>query len=249
MIVSYEAEKLNCPTPRLGVAVSYWLGELALDGAEDFRANLEAAYDQISVESERGELGGGLYTLFVEVGALVSLPYVVQLILDGIAFDLIKLGADRLILRPLLAAQKKLKDRNRADRESGDFAYLRISFSDSEVVLDADSRVNQSIAESLGSVLLLIAQNYQHLSLRDGRTPIQIYIPLIEDTGHDRHSRFRAVLEVDEDMPVGSSVFFEYWGLRYGEGERRVYDVRRSLLIDEPFLYRREYWQQCGLLD
>jgi hypothetical protein len=117
------------------------------------------------------------------------------------------------------------------------------------VVLDADSRVNQSIAESLGSVLLLIAQNYQHLSLRDGRTPIQIYIPLIEDTGHDRHSRFRAVLEVDEDMPVGSSVFFEYWGLRYGEGERRVYDVRRSLLIDEPFLYRREYWQQCGLLD
>ena len=249
MIFSDEAERPSHPTPKPGVAVSYWFGELALDGEEDFRADLKAAYDEVSVESGRGDLGGGLYTLFVEIGALVTLPHVVQLILDGIAFDLAKLGAERLILHPLLAAQRKLKERNRADRESGDFAYLRIKFIDSEVVLDADSRIDQSIAESLGNVLLLIAQNYQHLSLADGRTPIQVYIPLIEDKGRDRRSRFRAVLEVDEDMPIGSSVFFEYWGLRYGEEERRVYDVRRSLLLDEPFLYRREYWRQRGLLD
>jgi hypothetical protein len=248
MIYSDQTDKSSLLDPRPGVAVSYWLGELELNGAEDFRSDLEAAYAEVSVESARGGLGGGLYTLFVEICAAVTLPYVVQLILNGIAFDLIKLGTEKLILRPLLTAQRKLKERNRSNRDAGEFAYLRIMFSDSNVIVDADSRVNQSISESIGKVLLLIAQNYEHLSLADGRTPVEIYIPVIEDTGPERRSRFRAVLEVDEDMPVGDTVFFEYWGLSYSNGERRVYDVQRRLLLDELFLYRHEYWQQRGLL-
>jgi len=248
MIYSDQTGKPSLLEPRPGVTVSYWLGELPLNGAEDFRGDLEAAYAEVSVESARGGLGGGLYTLFVEIGAVVTLAHVVQLILDGIAFDLIKLGTEKLILRPLLTAQRKLKGRNRSDRDAGEFAYLRIRFSDSNVIVDADSRVNQSISESLGKVLLLIAQNYEHLSLADGRTPVEIYTPVIEDTGPERRSRFRAVLEVDEDMPVSDAVFFEYWGLSYSNGERRVYDVQRRLLLDELFLYRREYWQQRGLL-
>lgn len=230
-----------------GLAVSYWLGETRLIGDEDFRSDLEAAYGHVSVESENGGLGGGLYTLFVDIGGPIAIGYLVHLILDGVAFDLIKLGSEKLILRPLLAAQKKLKKVNERDT-AGDFAYLRIRLSDSAIVVDADSRVGQSISEALGEVLLLIARNYEHLKIASAGSPVEIYTPVIEDTGADRQSRFRAVLEVDEDMPVSRTVFFEYWGLRYSKGERRVFDVQRKLLLDETFLYRREYWRERGLL-
>ena len=75
----------------------------------------------------------------MEIVAAVTLPHVVQLILDGLAFDLIKLGTEKLILRPLLSAQRKLKERNRSDQDAGDFAYLRIRFSDSNVVVDVNA--------------------------------------------------------------------------------------------------------------
>ena len=139
-------------------------------------------------------------------------------------------------------AQRKLKERNRKHHEAGDLALIRIIFSDSIVTVDADSRVYQSIAESIGEVIRLLAQRYERLSLSSGQRPVEVYIPVIEDTGENRRSRFRAVLEVDENMHVSDCVFFEFWGLSYSDGSRRVFDVKRRMLIDEHFLYRSEYW-------
>jgi hypothetical protein len=230
------------------VKVSYWLGELPLEGADIFEHDLHEAYSEVSVESAPGGLGGGLYTLFVEITASITLSNLIRLVLDGVAFDLIKLGARNLILRPLLAAQRKLKERNTTRHEVGDLAVIRIIFIDSIVTVDADSRVNQSIADSIGEVLRLLAENYELLLLSSGDRPIEVYIPVIEDTGEGQQSRFRAVLEIDEEMHVSDRVFFEYWGLSYSDGSRRVYDVERKLLLDEYFLYRREYWDRMSEL-
>ena len=230
------------------VKVTYWLGELPLEGADEFERDLLEAYSEVTVESGPGGLGGGLYTLFVDIISSITLASLVRLVLDGVAFDLIKLGAHNLVLRPLLAAQRKLKERNRKHHEAGDLAFIRIIFSDSIVTVDADSRVCQSIADSIGEVIRLVAQSYERLSLSSGHRPVEVYIPVIEDTGEDRRSRFRAVLEVDENMHVSDRVFFEFWGLSYSDGSRRVFDVERQLLLDEHFLYRSEYWDRMSEL-
>lgn len=230
------------------VKVTYWLGELPFDGADDFERDLQQAYSEVTVKGEPGGLGGGLYTLFVEITSSITLANLVRLVLDGVAFDLIKLGARNLVLRPLLAAQRKLKERNRKHHEAGDLALIRIIFSDSIITVDANSRVYQSIADSIGEVIRLLAHSYERLSLSGRHSPIEVYIPVIEDTGEDRRSRFRAVLEVDENMHVSDRVFFEFWGLSYSDGLRRVFDVRRQMLLDENFLYRSEYWDRMSEL-
>jgi hypothetical protein len=228
------------------IRVAYWVGELPFDGADEFEHSIKMAYPSASIGSEPGGLGGGLYTLFLEVVATVSLTSFVRSLLDGVAFDLIKLGTNNLVLRPLLAAQRKLRQRNQKEYKAGELAFIRIIFADSIVTVDADSRVSQNVSESLGDILRLLAQHYEALTLADGQRPGEVYIPVIEDTGVDRRARFRAVLEVDEEMPVSGKVFFEFWGLAFSGGARRVYDVSRSLLIDEYFLYRSEHWDRMS---
>src|SRR5450759_1929314 len=201
------------------VKVHYWFGEGDLEGVDEFRSELSEICSTAKVKGEQAGLGGGLYTLFIEIASSIALPNFLQLIVDGIAFDLIKLGAHNLMLRPLLAAQKKLRARNRG--EDADIAQLNLLFNDSVVTIDADSRVNQKIADSVGELLTLIASHYKHLALATGERPIHIYIPVIEHTGQNRVSRFRAVLEVDEDMRISNKVFFEYWGLKYSTGAIR----------------------------
>jgi hypothetical protein len=223
------------------VDVHYWLGEGELPGVEEFRHDLAAAYPVANVQGEQAALGGGLYTLFVHVTASVSLASVCKLILDGVAFDLIKLGAHNVILRPLLAAQKRLREKN-ARQKDGDIARLTLLFDDAIVIVDADSSVEQNIADSVGELLTLLARHHSHLALPTGEAPSEIYMPVIEDTGQVAVARFRAVLEVDEDMRISKSVLFEYWGLTYDSGAARVFDVERQLLIDEPFVKREVYW-------
>src|SRR6266852_6158095 len=105
------------------VKIVYWLGEGDLNAVDDFRQELSANYAAASVEGAQSGAGGGLYTLFVEIAATVTLPYVVRLLLEGVAFDLIKLGTKKFVLRPLLAAQKRLRSRN-SRGNAGDIAQL-----------------------------------------------------------------------------------------------------------------------------
>src|SRR5258708_30562519 len=102
------------------ITVKYWIASdqgrkfADLEGIDDFRRELAADY--VSVVKGRPAGAGGLTHLYVEVISSFSLSHLVQLLLDGIAFDLIKRGTESFALRPFLAAYKKLRDRNKARR-------------------------------------------------------------------------------------------------------------------------------------
>src|SRR5713226_5698416 len=95
------------------VTVRYWIATDTptrcpdLEGIDDFRKEL--AVDYVSVVKRRPAGAGGLTHLYVELISTLSLSHVVQLLLDGIAFDLIKHGTEAFVLRPFLAAYKKLQ--------------------------------------------------------------------------------------------------------------------------------------------
>jgi hypothetical protein len=228
----------------MAIKIDYWAAQDGdfklhdLGGIGEFREELTGEYATI-VRGRPGALGG-LYHLSVEIVSTLALSHVVRLLLDGIAFDLIKEGTKTFVLRPFLAAYRKLKERNKGDY--GDIDELRLIFQDSVVIVDYLG--DDSIASSLEKILHTLAKNYQHLVLSSGEPPFEIYIPIFEDPTVDRPSRFRVLLHYDETIPsVGVSDYFVYWGLWYDFSHKhRVYDVQRGLLIDEGFLTREQYW-------
>src|SRR4051794_8560298 len=105
---------------RTAITVKYWIASDQgrnfddLQDIDEFRRELNAEY--ISVVKGRPAGAGGFTHLYVEVISSLSFSHFVQLLLDGIAFDLIKRGAESFVLRPFIAAYKKLRDRNKGNR-------------------------------------------------------------------------------------------------------------------------------------
>jgi hypothetical protein len=228
----------------MAIKVDYWAAGNTnltlhdLEGIGEFREALAEDYSSI-VRGRPGPLGG-LYNLSVEIVSTLALSHVVRLLLDGVAFDLIKEGTKAFVLQPLLSAYRKLKERNKG--HYGDIDELRLIFQDSVVIIDYLG--DNSIVSSLEKILKTLAKNYQHLLLKSGEPPFEIYIPVFEDPAIDRPSRFRVLLHYDETIPkVSASDYFVYWGLWYDFSSRhRIYDVAKQLLIDEEFLTQRRYW-------
>ncbi len=229
------------------INVKYWVASdqgrnfSDLDGIDEFRRELAADY--VCVVKGRPAGAGGFTHLNVEVISSFSLSHLVQLLIDGIAFDVIKRGAESFILRPFLAAYEKLRDRNKG-KNSIDIGELQVHFQDS-VLLIHEVR-EDTMVTNLGKLLLCLAQNYDHLTISPGESPFLIHIPVFEDPDEDRPLRFRVRGEIDETIPSnGPSDYFKFWGLEYiVETDRRVYDVARQLLLDERFNTLDEHWAE-----
>ena len=145
---------------RMAIRVDYWAAADAnlklydLEGIGEFRDELAGEYAAASVRGRPGPLGG-LYNLSVEIVSTLSLSYVVKLLLDGIAFDLIKEGTKTFVLRPFLLAYRKLRERNGNKPYRGDIDELRLIFQDSVVIVDCLG--DGSIASSLEKILQTLA--------------------------------------------------------------------------------------------
>jgi hypothetical protein len=227
------------------ITVKYWIASdqgrnfRDLDGIAEFRRELAADY--VSLVKGRPAGAGGFTHLYVEVISCLTLSHLVRLLLDGVEFDFIKQGTERFMLRPFLAAYRKLRDRNKNSR-SIDIGELQIHFQDSVVMIH--ELATDTVVPNLGKLLLSLAENYDHLKLRDGESPLVIHIPVFEDTDEDRPCRFRVRGDIDENLPSdGPADYFKFWGLEYiVETDRRVYDVARQLLLDESFNTVEEHW-------
>jgi hypothetical protein len=230
------------------VVVRYWISTSIpssfpdLEGIDDFRNELAADY--VALVKGRPAGAGGIARLYVEIISTLSLSHITQLLLDGIAFDLIKHGARSFVLRPFLAAYKKLQERN--SKRFIDIAELQIEFQDCLVVIHETS--SGTIFNQLEKILLTLAQNYDRLVLKSGELPLAIHIPVLEDPDEDRPCRFRVIGHIDETIRSrGSEDYFGFWGLIYDRArEVRVYDVRRQLLIDETFNTLEGHWEEMN---
>jgi hypothetical protein len=212
------------------------------EGISEFKAELAAHY----VSQVRGRPGalGGLYGLSIDFLTSFSLQHFLNLIVDGIAYDLVKSGSDALILRPFVAAYKALKQRN-SERFTGlRIERLRLSFEDSTVLIHELREVE--LVSNLDRILNTLASHYKNLTLRSGEEPSFISIPVVEDpAGDDRLSRFREFLDVDETVQdITAQRYLGFWGLQYDfANTSRVYDVEKEVLLDIHFLTQSEYWK------
>ena len=209
-------------------------------GLEEFRHEIEKEYITVVHKHLIGR-GGNVYDFTVQLLTNVHLSDVSRWLLQGVAFDVLKWGTTAFVLRPFLDAFGRLRQREQQyPGEVVDIGELTITFQDSTVIIRKVRGV--SFFDSLEKILQALAVKHEAL-LRGGSAPFMIYIPIFEDCASNRIIRFRQLLSVDETIAgVGESDYFKFWGVRYGYCENRVFDVERSLLIDEGFFTESEYW-------
>ena len=101
----------------IAISVRYWVstdsavGFPDLQGVEEFRNELAEEYAALVRGRPTG--AGGPVHMLAQVVSGIPWSHVVQLIIDGVAYDLIKEGSRSFILRPFISAYRKLRDRNR----------------------------------------------------------------------------------------------------------------------------------------
>jgi hypothetical protein len=226
------------------IVVKYWVStdHLPFDdlkGIEEFRSELASAY--VSVVSGRAAGAGGITHLFVELTSTFTLSHLAQLIIDGVAFDLIKNGAEAFVLRPFIAAYRRLQECNKASLV--DIGELKIQFRDSLIVLHEIS--NNTLVSQLENILATLAHSYDRFLLKQGHAPYTIEIPVFEDPEEDRPCRFRVIGDIDESIRSrGQEDYVGFWGLEYDHAGLRVFDVRRQLLLDEQFNTLDRHWAE-----
>src|SRR5262249_6711188 len=146
--------------------VRYWVPSdhrpfTDLEGIDDFKKELSDA--NVSVVNGRPEGAGGLIHLHVELLSTLSLDHLVNLVLDRVAFDLIKHGTEAFVLRPFIEAYKRLRERN--TRSTVDIGDLRIKFQDSEVVVHEIS--SNTLLSQLDNIFVKLAHSYRHMVLKE----------------------------------------------------------------------------------
>lgn len=209
------------------------------EGIEEFRTDLQNVYASF-VRGQSGACGGGLYEFVVNITSSITMRDVASAILGGVAYDLVKSGTRSFFLHPLIVAFEKLRSKNqKRDIEIGE---LRFSFQDVDVIVNKSGR--KPIFDDLGDIFKALAERFESIKGRTGETPYVIHIPVFQDPD-PRFCRFRSLLDVDETIQVANSdSYLKYWGVRYNlEGQVRVYDVQRSLLIDTSYMTQEEYWE------
>jgi hypothetical protein len=234
--------KENAVSTGNAIVVKYWVStdHLPFDdlkGIEEFRNELASAY--VSVVSGRAAGAGGITHLLVELTSTFSLSHLIQLIVDGVAFDLIKNGAEAFVLRPFIAAYNRL---HKCNKDSFvDIGELKIQFRDSLLVLREIS--SNTLLSQLENILATLARSYDKFLLKQGQAPYTIEIPVFEDPEEDRPCRFRVIGDIDETIRSrGPEDYVGFWGLEYDHGGLRVFDVQRQLLLDEQFNTPGRHW-------
>jgi hypothetical protein len=222
----------------ISIKISYWVegNDESLYDFEDiqnFREELNKHY-VTNIHGRPADLGGfGINEFIIEVISNIDLTDVVKFLAEGIAFDLIKEGGKKFILKPFLEAYKTLKEKNKNNRL--DIYNLKFSFSDT--IVEIQRVTDAGISEELETILKSIAQHYNSLLLNGKEKPYSILIPLFKEPNPDQKIKYRKLFEVDEIIEdVTANDYYKYWGIFYDFSRKNmVYDVMKGTLLDEEF--------------
>jgi len=227
---------------RYSIATDHPNDYLDLEGIDDFRREL--ATDYVSVVRGRPSGAGGGVHVLVDVISNLRLTDVVQILIGGAIYDLVKEGTRSFVLRPFIHAYTKLKERNRNKRL--DLRELRIEFQDCLLVIHEVS--TDTNVDNLSRIFPTLAEHYDRLALATGQKPIEVHIPVVEDPDDERPCRFRVIAHVDETInDKGPEDYLGYWGLVYDRPPAlKVYDVGQARLLHERFNTVEEYWRDLS---
>jgi len=198
----------------MAVSVRYWVstdrpvGFPDLEGVDEFRNELASEYAAL-VRGRPAGAGGPVHML-VQVISGIPWIHVLQLIHDGVAYDLVKEGSRSFILRPFISAYRKLRDRNQ--NKPIDLAQLQIDFEDFQLIIREVA--SDTITDYLGVILQSLAKHYPRLVRPNGESPAEIHVPVFEDPDPKRSCRFRETARVDETIRgKAPKDYVAYWGL------------------------------------
>jgi hypothetical protein len=194
------AVKKGAEVEPIAIRINYWTlpdgsptGEEP-EGIEEFRSDLQNEYVSF-VRGQSGSCGGGLYEFVIQITSPITVRDVVNTILSGVAYDLVKSGTNSIFLRPLITAFEKLKSRNH--KRDLDIGELRFSFQDIDILVKKIG--SRPIFDDLGNIFKALAESLDSMKGQTGESPYVIHIPVFEDP--DAHvCRFRSLLDVDETI-------------------------------------------------
>ena len=230
----------------MAVSVRYWVstdspvGFPDLQGVDEYRNELAKEYAAL-VRGRPAGAGGPVHML-AQVISGIPWTHVVQLIIDGAVYDLIKEGSRSFILRPFISAYRKLRDRNQG--RLIDLAELQIDFEDFQLIIHEVA--SDTIIDCVGVILQRLAEHYPRLVRSNGESPAEIHVPVFEDSDPERSCRFRETARVDETIRgKAPDDYLAFWGLVFDQTwPSKVYDVQNLKVLDEKFNTVSEHWEQ-----
>ena len=137
------------------IRVDWWYGERVLEDEAELRAELAENYTVSIVRTRRGGLGGRLYQLFVEFLSQLTLQEVARVLLEGVAFDLIKSGTKTFFIRPFLDAYQRFKSSQKEEKKVG-INRFRFVFQDAAITIE--NLPHTDLLAELGNILQAVAK-------------------------------------------------------------------------------------------
>ncbi len=190
------------------------------DLREELQSTLPDHYTSV-IRPRGGTAAGGIYDAGVEIIFNLELKDFVMIAVEGLAWDLIKMGTRNFMLRPLVKAFEVLEGES---NQAIDFGSMILRFQDTDLYLYG---MEDMFTVVIPKVIPHLIKNYDSICGADG-PPESIVVPLRYEEGAGRFidGGFGDSHDIEE--------YTKYWGISYDifDTERRIYDVEQSSYLD-----------------
>lgn len=225
----------------LGTEVNHFEGE---EDLASFKAELHKTYFA-TFETEFADRGGG-GNFLIEFLLDITLKDYLMIVASGLAWDIVKLGAQNYLIRPFIKLYKKF----RANEASQKIEEINLVFRDSRIIITTlNPRKPEIDFELVQDIINAIAQNYSKLLIDNSIEPNEIHVPLIKDNISSTKTIYRYVLSVDEPLifnqtppkKFSNEDYFMYWGLKYLGWRKYVYNVKAETCFESDWYTDENY--------
>lgn len=207
------------------------------EGIDEFEIEIQKHYDPIIKPVAVGR-GGIVYDFCVEIIQNISWAGLVEMMLKHYAGKGIHQVMKAVIFQPFLEAFRKLKGRN----EIYGIYTIIWELNDLKINLYNVNSKEFMIDEVLEEIFKALESNYPIMKNEAGMKPIEIFIPVLEDT-HQDDKIFRVPLGMEDDVTKLDRLdFMKYWGISFPMWDFRVLDlIDKKLLTNEFYDEERFY--------
>jgi hypothetical protein len=210
---------------RITVKLSYKASGLQWIDSDDLtNLHKELKENYISnISPNGGPQAGGVVDTIVELIFDISFIDFLNILKEGLIFDVVFRREKSYILKPLFNSFAKVE----ANNECWDYTEVRFLFNGTEMIVYGTS---QMFTSKLGAVLNLLSKHYNNLDI-----PTQILIPMIREVDVSGNELF---MNHGEGRDYYLDEYSKFWGISYDFGNvKKIYDLENSKIIDGSNIY------------